>query len=470
MKTQKTKIIATVGPSCSTKLILQSLVNAGVDCFRVNLSHGTMEEKGNFFDLVKSVETQTGERPAILADLSGPKIRVNGLKSSIDLSKKDIVKISNEEQGEGIIPVSDVVRFQSVSKGAKILINDGLVTLTVKEYVSNRTLVCETVIPGKVEDRKGVNFPGIDLDVPPLTKQDELDLKLSLEKGADWIALSFVRSASDYELVKAKVEEQGFRTPIMAKIEKWEAVVNLDSIIKTFDAVMVARGDLGVELPLERVPLIQKDVITKASQASKPVIIATQILDSMIKRPVPTRAEVSDIANAILDGADTLMVTGETAAGKHPEKVIKVLNRVIKETESAIDYEEFYIEPDSENINTARAISHAACSVAQDQGIKILVTMTHSGSTARMAARYRPNARIIAMTPKKETCRQLSIVWGVSSILVDKYSSSNEIPDLANKVLNSKKLLKKDEKYVITGGVPVGVAGTTNFLSVSEVK
>ena len=256
----------------------------------------------------------------------------------------------------------------------------------------------------------------------------------------------------------------------MAKIEKWEAVVNLDSIINTFDAVMVARGDLGVELPLERVPLIQKDVIAKASQASKPVIIATQILDSMTERPVPTRAEVSDIANAILDGADTLMVTGETAAGKHPEKVIKVLNRVIIETESSIDYKEFYIEPDSQNIDTAQAISHAACSVAQDQGIKILVTMTHSGSTARMAARYRPNARIIAMTPKKTTCRQLSIVWGVSSILVDKYSSSNEIPDLANKVLKSKKLLKKNEKYVITGGVPVGIAGTTNFLSVSEIK
>lgn len=470
MKTQKTKIIATVGPSCSTQPALQSLVNAGVDCFRVNLSHGTMEEKGNFFDLVKSVKTKTGERPAILADLSGPKIRVNGLKDFINLSKGDIVKISNEEKGEGVIPVSNVVRFQSVNQGAKILINDGLVTLKVKEHVSNRTLICETLISGKVEDRKGVNFPGIDLDVPPLTKQDELDLKLSLEKGADWIALSFVRSASDYDLVKAKVKEQGFLTPIMAKIEKWEAVVNLDSIINTFDAVMVARGDLGVELPLERVPLIQKDVIAKASQASKPVIIATQILDSMTERPVPTRAEVSDIANAILDGADTLMVTGETAAGKHPEKVIKVLNRVIKETESSIDYKEFYIEPDSQNIDTAQAISHAACSVAQDQGIKILVTMTHSGSTARMAARYRPNARIIAMTPKKTTCRQLSIVWGVSSILVDKYSSSNEIPDLANKVLKSKKLLKKNEKYVITGGVPVGIAGTTNFLSVSEIK
>ena len=470
MKTYRTKIIATVGPSCSNKETLQSLVDAGVNCFRVNLSHGSMEEKAAFFDLIKSILLPQGNRPAILADLSGPKIRISGLEEPINLKTGDSIKISNEETGPNIIPVSSIVRFQSVNAGAKILINDGLVSLMVKEHISDRTLICETIVPGVVENRKGVNFPGIDLDVPSLTKQDEEDLKLSLDKGADWIALSFVRSASDYDLVRLKVEKHGFKTPIMAKIEKWEAVNNLDSIINAFDAVMVARGDLGVELPLERVPLIQKEVITKASQASKPVIIATQILDSMIERPVPTRAEVSDIANAILDGADALMVTGETAAGKHPEKVIQVLNSVINETESAIDYQEFYIEPDHEKINTAQAISHAACSVVEDQDIKILVTMTHSGSTARMASRYRPNAKIIAMTPIIEICRQLSIVWGVNPILVDKYNSSNEIPDIANIVLKEKKILEQGDKFVITGGVPVGIAGTTNFLSVSEVK
>ena len=470
MKTNRTKIIATVGPSCSDQQTLQSLVNTGVDCFRVNLSHGTIEEKSDFFDLIKKMSLPSGERPAILADLSGPKIRVSDLKKSLHLKVGDSIKISNEENGENIIPVSNGVRFQAVNPGAKILINDGLVSLLVKKQVSDRTLICETVIPGLIENRKGVNFPGIDLDVPTLTKQDEKDLKLSLEKGADWLALSFVRSASDYDLLRSKVKNYGYNTPIMAKIEKWEAVSNIDSIIEAFDAVMVARGDLGVELPIERVPLIQKEVITKASQASKPVIIATQILDSMTERPVPTRAEVSDIANAILDGADCLMVTGETAAGKHPNKVIKVLNRVIQETESAIDYQEFYIEPDHEKINTAQAISHAACSVAQDQEIKILVTMTHSGSTARMTAKYRPNAKIIAMTPISAICRQLSIVWGVNPILVGKYKSSNEIPDIANVVLKKENLLEKGDKYVITGGVPVGIAGTTNFLSVSEIK
>ena len=307
------------------------------------------------------------------------------------------------------------------------------------------------------------------MDVPSLTQQDEEDIILALDHGADWIALSFVRSPSDYDLVRSKVRDHGYTVPIMAKIEKWEAVQKLDGIIDAFDAVMVARGDLGVELPIERVPLIQKEVIDKASQAGKPVVIATQILDSMTERPVPTRAEVSDIANAILDGADTLMVTGETAMGNHPEKVIDVLTRVIDETESAINYREYPVDRSENRINTAKAISHAACSVAHDQEIKILVTMTHSGSTARMTSRFRPNVRIIAMTPIAEICRQLSIVWGVSAYLVDEYHSSEDIPKVANDVLQKEGLLEKGEKYVITGGVPVGVPGTTNYLNVLKL-
>ncbi|MBT4555220.1 MAG: pyruvate kinase, partial [Candidatus Marinimicrobia bacterium] len=248
-----------------------------------------------------------------------------------------------------------------------------------------------------------------------------------------------------------------------------EAVQNIDGIIDAFDAVMVARGDLGVEVPLEQVPLIQKNVIEKASLAGKPVIIATQILDSMTERPVPTRAEVSDIANAILDGADALMVTGETAMGDFPEKVIDVLTRVIGEIESAINYRDFAVSRGQNRLNTAKAISHAACTVARDQEIKILITMTHSGSTARMTSRYRPAARIIAMTPKEKTCRQLSIVWGVTPFLIREYTSSDEIADVANEILTRENLLSDGEKYVITGGVPVGIPGTTNYLSVLKL-
>ena len=402
----------------------------------------------------------------ILADLGGPKIRVSGLETPIELKQNEIIRISNEESGDAIIPVSKNVKFQKVEEGAKIMINDGRIILEVIKQISNATLECKTLSPGVVENRKGVNFPGIALDVPSLTEQDEQDLELALKNGADWIALSFVRSPHDYDLVRSRVRDLGFAVPIMAKIEKWEAVNKIDGIIDAFDAVMVARGDLGVELPLERVPLIQKEVIDKARKAGKPVIIATQILDSMTDRPIPTRAEVSDIANAILDGADALMVTGETAMGKFPEKVIKVLTRVIEETESSINYQDYYIARGNKHLNTAQAISHAACSVAYDQNIKILITMTHSGSTARMVSRYRPAAQIIAMTPIEEISRQLSIVWGIMPIVINEYNSSSEIQDVANAVLSREKILKDGEKYVITGGVPVGVPGTTNYLSV----
>ena len=469
MEISRTKIIATVGPSCSTLEIVQSLVDQGVNCFRVNLSHGTAEDKQSYFDLIKSTHLPSGGRPAILGDLAGPKIRVSGLESDYELKEGDVVTISNEEMGKNIIPVSKGVKFQKVDAGAQILINDGRIALEVIKYISSSTLECQTIIPGTVENRKGVNFPGVALDVPSLTEQDEKDLELALKNGADWIALSFVRSPHDYDLVRSRIRDFGFAVPIMAKIEKWEAVQNLDGIIDAFDAVMVARGDLGVELPLERVPLIQKEVIDKARKAGKPVIIATQILDSMTDRPIPTRAEVSDIANAILDGADALMVTGETAMGKFPERVIKVLTRVIEETESSINYQDYYIARGKKHLNTAQAISHAACSVAYDQNIEILITMTHSGSTARMVSRYRPAARIIAMTPIEEISRQLLIVWGITPIVINEYNSSGEIQDVANAVLSREEILKKGEKYVITGGVPVGVPGTTNYLSVFKL-
>ena len=469
MEISRTKIISTVGPSCSTLKIVQSLVDQGVNCFRVNLSHGTAEDKQSYFDLIKSTHLPSGGHPAILGDLAGPKIRVSGLETDCELKEGDVVTISNEKMGKNVIPVSKGVKFQKVAAGAQILINDGRIALEVVKHISNSTLECQTIIPGTVENRKGVNFPGVALDVPSLTEQDERDLELALKNGADWIALSFVRSPHDYDLVRSRVRDLGFAVPIMAKIEKWEAVQNLDGIIDAFDAVMVARGDLGVELPLERVPLIQKEVIDKARKAGKPVIIATQILDSMTDRPIPTRAEVSDIANAILDGADALMVTGETAMGKFPEKVIQVLTRVIEETESSINYQDYYIARGKKHLNTAQAISHAACSVAYDQNIKILITMTHSGSTARMVSRYRPAARIIAMTPIEEISRQLSIVWGITPIVINEYNSSGEIQDVANAVLSREEILKKGEKYVITGGVPVGVPGTTNYLSVFKL-
>lgn len=466
MKCRRTKIIATLGPQCSDKQSVQRLVDMGVNCFRINLSHGTLNEKQSYFDLVKSISMDENKRPTILADLSGPKIRISGLGKEIELKTGDKIIVSNEKQGSNIIPVSRNVAFRGVKAGAKIMIDDGQITLKVTKKISDHSLDCRTATPGIVKNRKGVNFPGVSLDVPCLTEQDIVDLKLSLTNGADWIALSFVRDPNDYKQLRTKIKKLGFETPIMAKIEKWEAVENLDKIIKDFDGVMVARGDLGVELPIERVPLIQKQVIEIAKSVGKPVVIATQILESMGKSPVPTRAEVSDIANAILDGADALMVTGETAIGLFPVDVIRVLGRVIEETEDAINYDDHYISHGKNLISTAQAISHAACSVAHDLDIDTLVTMTHSGSTARMAARYRPSAKIIALTPFSEICRQLSIVWGVTSFLVNNYKNADEITTGAGTVLKKRGIIDEGEKFVITGGVPVGTPGTTNYLSV----
>ena len=462
----RTKIIATVGPSCLTKEKIEALIQNGVTCFRVNLSHGTKSEKSKCFDLLRSCKLKSGIRPTILADLAGPKIRVTRLRKPIKIKKGQKVYISSDKKGENVIPISEGVKFQMVEKGAKILIDDGKISMEVEKFLSKNTLLCEATFDGVVEQRKGVNFPGIELDLPSLTDQDKKDLELALLKNTDWVALSFVRSASDYQLLRDIIEKLGFNTPILAKIEKWEAVKNMNDIIEAFDAVMVARGDLGVELPLEQVPGIQKKVIKKAINFGKPVVLATQILDSMTERPVPTRAEVSDIANAILDGADALMVTGETAVGKHPVKVIRVLSRVIVESESSINYKTFIKDISKKKLNTAQSISHAACSVATKQGIKKIITMTHSGSTARMVSRYRPGAEIIAMTPFKEICRQLGIIWGVRPLLVRDYNTSDDIPLIANEILMLNKIIKKSEKYVITGGVPVGVPGTTNYLSV----
>ena len=462
----RTKIIATLGPNCSDPKILSNMINKGVNCFRVNLSHGNQENKKSYFDLIKSLTGLSKEsRLSILADLAGPKVRIRKLDKPIILEKGQTVIVSSGERAERVVPISKNLVFKNVDPESKIMINDGKICLKVINQLSDSSFECETIIPGKIKNKKGVNFLGIELDVPSLTSQDEEDLKLALENSADWVALSFTRSKEDYYLVKSRMKTLGYDVPIIAKIEKWEAIENLDSIITAFDGVMVARGDLGVEIPLERVPVIQKEIIRKARLFGKPAIIATQMLDSMIKEPVPTRAEVSDIANSILDGTDALLVTGETAIGDYPEEVISVLSKVIEQTEKSISYNDKIIDNDKV-ISTALGISHAACNMAKDLNLNIIVTMTQSGGTARMVSSFRPSANIYAMTTMIETYRALSIIWGVIPILVDKYSSSDEIPDLAKKRLQEMNIIKDDEKFIITGGVPVNIPGTTNYISV----
>ena len=459
----KTKIIATIGPSCSDKELLQEMVNGGVGTFRINMSHGDAQSKERLFELVKSVSHPEGGHPAILADLCGPKIRIVDISGSLKLQDGDTVVISNKED-IGDIFVTSSISLSNVKTGSKILINDGKVQLDVSEVIDENTLRCKTLIGGEIQKGKGVNFPGVSLGVPALTSQDKEDLKLALKEESDWIALSFVRNASDVDEVHAIMDDFNMRLPVMAKIEKWEALEDLANIINTFDGVMVARGDLGVEIPSGKVPAAQKEIISLASANGKPVVIATQLLESMVDSHTPTRAEVSDISNSVFDGVDCLMVTGETAMGKYPVEGNKTLNQVITETEaSKIANKNKLPEQVSK---TADAISHAVCQISDDLNIKVIMTMTHSGSTARMISSYRPKSSIFALTPFSKIVRQLQLVWGVQPIKVDNYDNVDNIPNLCNKILKHINVIDLNEQFVITGGVPMGIAGTTNYLSI----
>ena len=427
-----------------------------------------MLEKKALFDQIKKLKNRDGHQPSILTDLAGPKIRIKDVKDDLLLETGQTMVITNDQEADSEkIIISSGFSFGRISKGGKILIDDGRVQLEVTEKIDAHSLKVKVEIGGKVNKHKGINFPGITIDMPSLTKQDIADLSLAIEGGTDWVALSFVRSPHDKKAVDAILKEKGVDIQVMAKIEKWEALEHLDEIINTFDGVMVARGDLGVEIPQEQVPSEQKRIIALANKTGKPVVIATQLLETMVESPTPTRAEISDIANAIIDGTDALLVTGETAIGKFPEKVIEVLSKVVLETEQNIDFDNIH-QPISHHQHTADAISHATCQIASDMDIGVILTLTHSGSTARMIARYKPSADIIALTPVEKTYRQLSVIWGVTPYLIDQYSSSDDIPSVSAEFIEKNKLLDRGEHYVVTGGVPIGVPGTTNFLFVQK--
>ena len=459
----KTKIIATVGPSCNDKETLQEMVDAGVGTFRINMSHGDIDSKKQLFKLVKTVEHPEGGHPAILADLCGPKIRIVDVSGNFIIKDGDTVTISNKE-GLGDIFVTSSISLSEITTGLKILINDGRVQLEVDKVIDNHSLFCKTLIGGEIQKGKGVNFPGASIGVPPLTDQDKEDLRLALNEGSDWIALSFVRNSSDIGEVHNIMDSLNIHLPVMAKIEKWEALNDLTNIADAFDGLMVARGDLGVEIPSGKVPAAQKEIISLARENGKPVVIATQLLESMIDSHTPTRAEVSDISNSVFDGVDCLMVTGETAMGKYPVEVIKTLDQVISETEASKITNKNEL-PDAVS-KTADAISHAVCQISDDLKIKVIMSMTHSGSTARMISSYRPRSSVYALTPFKKIVRQLQLIWGVQPMKVDNYDNVDSIPGLCNKILDKIKVIDSKEQFVITGGVPMGIAGTTNYLSI----
>ncbi|NPV29556.1 MAG: pyruvate kinase [Firmicutes bacterium] len=469
---RKTKIVCTIGPASDSLEVMKELLKAGMDVARLNFSHGTHEEHERRLHNLRRAAAELGSNLAIMLDTKGPEIRIGLLKGGRVLLREGArVTLTTEEiEGdENRISVTYKGLPRSVKPGDMVLLDDGMIGLKVLE-AGDTEVDCEVVFGGELTNRKGVNLPGVPLDLPAVTEQDVADINFGIDHEVDFIAASFVRRAADVLAVRRLLEARDADIHIIAKIENEEGVKNLDEIIKVADGVMVARGDLGVEIPTEEVPLIQKKIIEKCNRAGKPVITATQMLESMIRNPRPTRAEASDVANAILDGTDAVMLSGETASGKYPVEAVRIMARIAERTEQALDYGQILLKKGAAAPRTITdAISHATCTTAQDLGAAAIITVTKSGFTARMVSKYRPRAPIVAVSPSEKVRRKLSLVWGVQALGIPFTANTDEMIKEAVDTGLAEGLIKCGDLIVITAGVPVGVPGTTNLLKVHIV-
>ncbi len=466
---RKTKIIATVGPASASQEMLGKLMDAGVDIFRLNFSHGSNKEKGELISNIRRIAERKGRTAGVLADLQGPKIRTGRMANGVlPLAKGDHLDITTDEVlgKPGLISTIYKALPQDVKPGSRILMDDGLIELKVISVNGNR-VSCTVVEGGKLKDLKGINLPGVNVSSPSLTDKDRIDLEYCLKAGVDYIALSFVRNSRDVEELKKIIAQHGLTTPVVAKIEKPEALRNFKSILRVTDAVMVARGDMGVEINAERVPLIQKKIIRACNEAGKPVITATQMLESMISHPRPTRAETSDVANAMLDGTDAVMLSGETASGAFPVEAVQAMVKVALDIERA----ELLRIPDYalvRSVSVPEAVAAAACHAAATIKAKAIVVFTQSGSTATLISKFRPQLPIFAFTPFPEIQRRLAIYWGVKSFQVGSMDGTDQQIQAVEATLLAKGF-KKGDLVVITMGVPVGTLGSTNLVKVHKL-
>jgi pyruvate kinase len=471
---RKTKIVCTIGPASSSLATIKQLLLAGMNVARLNFSHGTHEEHAARLATLRQAAAELGQTLAIMLDTKGPEIRIGLLKGGrIDLLDGARVTLTTEEiEGdETRISVTYQGLPHSVSAGSSILLNDGNIGLKVLE-VQDQEVLCEVLFGGELTDRKGVSLPGTHIDLPAVTDKDVADINFGIEQKVDFIAASFIRQAADVIAIRRLLEARDADIQIIAKIENREGVKNLEEIIRVSDGVMVARGDLGVDVSAEEVPLIQKMIIHSCNHTGKPVVTATQMLESMIHNPRPTRAEASDVANAILDGTDAVMLSGETAAGKYPVEAVGVMARIAERTEESLDYAALLRARGAASASptVTDAISYATCTSAQDLGAAAIVTATKSGFTARSVSKYRPNAPIVAVSPSEQVCRKLCLVWGVFSLTSPLITANTDkmIEDAVESSL-AKGLIRRGDLIVITCGVPVGVPGTTNLLKVHIV-
>lgn len=471
---RKTKIICTLGPASDNEHIIEQLFKNGMNGARLNFSHGSHEEHYKRIEMFKNIRRRLNLPVPLILDTKGPEIRIGKFKhNKITLEKGDCFMLTADDiiGDEKACSFSYKDLYKHVKKDDKILINDGLVELIVDKII-NSNIYCKVVNGGALYDRKSMHVPGACIKLPSLTHQDVEDIKFGIENEFDYIAISFVRTVSDILEVRKLLENNGGNgIKIIAKVESQEGINNFDEILHSADGIMIARGDLGVEISAEEVPILQKNIIQKCYTAGKPVITATHMLESMIWNSRPTRAEVSDVANAVYDSSSSVMLSGETASGKHPVESLKTMARILERAEASIDYRQRFNSVDYNMLpNVTNAISHATCTTANDLNASAIITVTKTGYTAGMISRFRPFCPIIACTMCERVQRQLSLSWGVFPILMTKKQTTDEIFDSAVKEAQSTGIIKSGDLVVITAGVPVNESGTTNILKAQLIK
>ena len=469
-RNRKAKILATLGPSSSDKKTIEELFRAGCDVFRLNFSHGDIEVHRKNYEFIRSLEDKYNHATCVLADLQGPKLRVGlfkNTKENLVKGEKFILDLSSDPGDNKRVNFPHAEIYEFLTPNSILLVNDGRIRLQVIEQ-KNDSLVTEVLNDAEISNNKGVNIPDVILPIDALTNKDKSDLMKALDMGVDWVALSFVQQAEDINKLKKMI---GNKALIMAKIEKPSAVKNIDEIVNAADGIMIARGDLGVEMPTEQVPIAQKNIIRRCRHFGKPVVVATQMLESMIDNLVPTRAEASDVANAIYDGTDAVMLSGESAVGAHPVEVVKTMNNIITTVENDKNNYDLSVEDENlDDVDNTDAITLAAYSIAKKSNAKAIITFSVSGRTTRRMARERAPVQIVGLSPKIDTTRRMQLYWGVNSCYSNEDAqNAQEMVKIACSIVKNKKLVEAGDSVVISAGVPFGSAGTTNLLRLAEI-
>ena len=471
---RKTKIVCTLGPASDNDEMVSRLMDEGMNVCRLNMSHGSYEEQAERIQRIKRLREEKGIPVGILLDTKGPEVRTKTLaagKVELEAGQEFVLTSREVEGNEHEVSITYPRMAELVRPGVRVLIDDGLLAMNVVRVENGTDIVCCVINGGTLGGRKGISVPDVDLQMPSIGEKDRADILFGIEQGIDMIAASFVCRASDVLTIRKLCDDNnGSHVKIYSKIENRMGVDNFDDILKVSDGIMVARGDMGVEIPFEMIPSIQKKIIQKAYRAGKQVITATQMLESMITNPRPTRAEITDVANAIYDGTSAIMLSGETAAGAHPVESVETMSRIAETTEGQIDYVTHFNNAAAEaNRRITDAISHATVTTAHDLGAKAIITVTKSGSTARMISKHRPQCMIIGCTTDETVCRQMNLSWGVVPLLCDEKKNTDELFSHAVEVARKNELVTAGDVVVITAGIPLGISGTTNMLKVEKL-